>query len=225
MIMEILQNLGLLAGYLSQNAFPQPLTEEEEQYYLTQLQEGNQEAKDILIKHNLRLVAHIAKKFDGSNDEQDDLISIGTIGLIKGINTFNPQKKVKLATYVARCVENEILMYLRSQKKRRNEISLNESIGTDHDGYNISLRDVLGTEGDLVAESVELSFEYELLLHKLQYLSERERTVINLRFGLSNGLPLTQKEIGEKLNISRSYVSRIEKRALEKLAASINHQN
>ncbi|MBR6755626.1 MAG: RNA polymerase sporulation sigma factor SigK [Peptococcaceae bacterium] len=225
MIMEILQNLGLLAGYLSQNAFPQPLTEEEEQYYLTQLQEGNQEAKDILIKHNLRLVAHIAKKFDGSNDEQDDLISIGTIGLIKGINTFNPQKKVKLATYVARCVENEILMYLRSQKKRRNEISLNESIGTDHDGNNISLRDVLGTEGDLVAESVELSFEYELLLHKLQYLSERERTVINLRFGLSNGLPLTQKEIGEKLNISRSYVSRIEKRALEKLAASINHQN
>ena len=116
-------------------------------------------------------------------------------------------------------------MYLRSQKKRRNEISLNESIGTDHDGNNISLRDVLGTEGDLVAESVELSFEYELLLHKLQYLSERERTVINLRFGLSNGLPLTQKEIGEKLNISRSYVSRIEKRALEKLAASINHQN
>jgi len=225
MIMEILQNLGLLAGYLSQNAFPQPLTEEEEQYYLTQLQEGNQEAKDILIKHNLRLVAHIAKKFDGSNDEQDDLISIGTIGLIKGINTFNPQKKVKLATYVARCVENEILMYLRSQKKRRNEISLNESIGNDHDGNNISLRDVLGTEGDLVAESVELSFEYELLLHKLQYLSERERTVINLRFGLSNGLPLTQKEIGEKLNISRSYVSRIEKRALEKLAASINHQN
>jgi len=225
MIMEILQNLGLLAGYLSQNAFPQPLTEEEEQYYLTQLQEGNQEAKDILIRHNLRLVAHIAKKFDGGNDEQDDLISIGTIGLIKGINTFNPQKKVKLATYVARCVENEILMYLRSQKKRRNEISLNESIGTDHDGNNISLRDVLGTEGDLVAESVELSFEYELLLHKLQYLSERERTVINLRFGLSNGLPLTQKEIGEKLNISRSYVSRIEKRALEKLAASINHQN
>ena len=225
MIMEILQNLGLLAGYLSQNAFPQPLTEEEEQYYLTQLKEGNQEAKDILIKHNLRLVAHIAKKFDGGNDDQDDLISIGTIGLIKGINTFNPQKKVKLATYVARCVENEILMYLRSQKKRRNEISLNESIGTDHDGNNISLRDVLGTEGDLVAESVELSFEYELLLHKLQYLSERERTVINLRFGLSNGLPLTQKEIGEKLNISRSYVSRIEKRALEKLAASINHQN
>lgn len=225
MIMEILQNLGLLAGYLTQNAFPQPLSEDEEQYYLEQLSEGSQEAKDMLIKHNLRLVAHIAKKFDGGNDEQDDLISIGTIGLIKGINTFNPQKKVKLATYAARCVENEILMYLRAQKKRRNEISLNESIGTDHDGNNISLRDVLGTEGDLVAESVELSFEYTQLMHKLQYLSERERTIINLRFGLSNGLPLTQKEIGEQLGISRSYVSRIEKRALEKLAASINNLN
>lgn len=225
MIMEILQNLGLLAGYLSQNAFPQPLTEEEEKYYLQQLTEGSQEAKDILIKHNLRLVAHIAKKFDSGNDEQDDLISIGTIGLIKGINTFNPQKKVKLATYAARCVENEILMYLRSQKKRRNEISLNESIGTDHDGNNISLRDVLGTDGDLVAESVELSFEYDLLMHKLQYLSERERTVVNLRFGLSNGLPLTQKEIGDHLGISRSYVSRIEKRALEKLAATITQPN
>lgn len=217
MIMELLQSLGLLTGYLTQNTFPQPLSEEEERHYLQQLTEGSQEAKDTLIRHNLRLVAHIAKKFDYGHDEQDDLISIGTIGLIKGINTFNPQKNVKLATYAARCIENEILMYLRVQKKRKNEVSLNESIGVDHDGNNISLRDVLGTDGDLVVETVELAFEYATLVEKLQCLSDRERLVISMRFGLLTGIPATQKEIGEQLGISRSYVSRIEKKALMKL--------
>lgn len=217
MIMELLQSLGLLTGYLTQNTFPQPLSEEEERHYLQQLTEGSQEAKDTLIRHNLRLVAHIAKKFDYGHDEQDDLISIGTIGLIKGINTFNPQKNVKLATYAARCIENEILMYLRVQKKRKNEVSLNESIGVDHDGNNISLRDVLGTDGDLVVETVELAFEYATLVEKLQCLSDRERLVISMRFGLLTGIPATQKEIGEHLGISRSYVSRIEKKALMKL--------
>lgn len=217
MIMELLQSLGLLTGYLTQNTFPQPLSEEEERHYLQQLTEGSQEAKDTLIRHNLRLVAHIAKKFDYGHDEQDDLISIGTIGLIKGINTFNPQKNVKLTTYAARCIENEILMYLRVQKKRKNEVSLNESIGVDHDGNNISLRDVLGTDGDLVVETVELAFEYATLVEKLQCLSDRERLVISMRFGLLTGIPATQKEIGEQLGISRSYVSRIEKKALMKL--------
>lgn len=217
MLLELLRNLAILTGYITQNAFPQPLSEEEEAECLRRLQEGDQEAKDLLIKHNLRLVAHIAKKFDSTTEEQDDLISIGTIGLIKGINTFNPDKKVKLATYAARCVENEILMYLRSQKKRKCEVSLNEPIGIDQDGNNISLRDVLGTDGDLVADTVEVSFEYELLLRKLQCLTERERMVLELRFGLLDGIPITQREIGRKLNISRSYVSRIEKRAIEKL--------
>lgn len=217
MLLELLRNLAILTGYITQNAFPQPLSEEEEADCLKRLQEGDQEAKDLLIKHNLRLVAHIAKKFDSTSEEQDDLISIGTIGLIKGINTFNPDKKVKLATYAARCVENEILMYLRSQKKRKCEVSLNEPIGIDQDGNNISLRDVLGTDGDLVADTVEVSFEYELLLRKLQCLTERERMVLELRFGLLDGIPITQREIGRKLNISRSYVSRIEKRAIEKL--------
>ena len=162
-------------------------------------------------------MAHIAKKFDGTSEEQDDLISIGTIGLIKGINTFKPDKRVKLATYVARCVENEILMHLRAQKKRRCEVSLNEPIGTDHDGNQISLRDILGTDGDLVAETVEQSCEYQHLMEKLDCLTEREYRVVVLRYGLNGEEPLTQKEVGELLQVSRSYVSRIEKKALEKL--------
>ena len=204
MFLEVVKQLVFFTGYLSQNTFPQPLSEADEQQWLQRL-------------HNLRLVAHIAKKFDGTSEEQDDLISIGTIGLIKGINTFKPDKRVKLATYVARCVENEILMHLRAQKKRRCEVSLNEPIGTDHDGNQISLRDILGTDGDLVAETVEQSCEYQHLIEKLDCLTEREYRVVVLRYGLNGEEPLTQKEVGELLQVSRSYVSRIEKKALEKL--------
>ena len=214
MLFEFVKQLVLLTGYLTQNAFPQPLSEAQEAQCLQRLQQGDQEARDLLIRHNLRLVAHIAKKFDSAVEEQDDLISIG---LIKGINTFKPDKKVKLATYAARCVENEILMYLRSQKKRKCEVSLNEPIGTDHDGNQISLRDILGTEGDLVAETVELTCEYQHLLQKLHCLTEREQKVLELRYGLNGEEPITQKEVGQRLNVSRSYVSRIEKKALEKL--------
>ena len=139
MLLEVVKQLVLLTGYMTQNAFPQPLDEAEEARCLERLQQGDQDARDELIRHNLRLVAHIAKKFEGTSEEQDDLISIGTIGLIKGINTFKPDKKVKLATYAARCVENEILMHLRAQKKHKCEVSLNEPIGTDHDGNQISL--------------------------------------------------------------------------------------
>ncbi len=217
MLLEFVKELVLLTGYITQNAFPQPLNEAEEAQCLERLQQGDAEARDLLIRHNLRLVAHIAKKFDSSTEEQDDLISIGTIGLIKGINTFKPDKKVKLATYAARCVENEILMYLRSQKKRKCEVSLNEPIGTDHDGNQISLRDILGTEGDMVAETVELTCEYQHLLKKLHCLTDRERTVLELRYGLNGDEPITQKEVGMRLHVSRSYVSRIEKKALEKL--------
>ena len=170
MLLEVVKQLVLLTGYMTQNAFPQPLDEAEEARCLERLQQGDQDARDELIRHNLRLVAHIAKKFEGTSEEQDDLISIGTIGLIKGINTFKPDKKVKLATYAARCVENEILMHLRAQKKHKCEVSLNEPIGTDHDGNQISLRDVLGTEGDMVAETVEQSCEYQHLLQKLHCL-------------------------------------------------------
>ena len=216
-MLELAKQLVFFTGYLSQNAFPQPLSEVEEAEWLVRLQEGDAEARDILIRHNLRLVAHIAKKFESAPEEQDDLISIGTIGLIKGINTFKADKNVKLATYTARCVENEILMHLRAQKKRRCEVSLNEPIGTDHDGNQISLRDVLGTDGDLVAEMVEVSCEYQNLLDKLSCLTEREQKVVILRYGLHGEEPLTQKEVGTLLKVSRSYVSRIEKKALEKL--------
>ena len=217
MLFEVVKQLVLLTGYMTQNAFPQPLDEAEEARCLERLQQGDQDARDELIRHNLRLVAHIAKKFEGTSEEQDDLISIGTIGLIKGINTFKPDKKVKLATYAARCVENEILMHLRAQKKHKCEVSLNEPIGTDHDGNQISLRDVLGTEGDMVAETVEQSCEYQHLLQKLHCLTEREKLVLELRYGLNGDEPITQKEVGARLKVSRSYVSRIEKKALEKL--------
>ena len=217
MLLEVVKQLVLLTGYMTQNAFPQPLDEAEEARCLERLQQGDLDARDELIRHNLRLVAHIAKKFEGTSEEQDDFISIGTIGLIKGINTFKPDKKVKLATYAARCVENEILMHLRAQKKHKCEVSLNEPIGTDHDGNQISLRDVLGTEGDMVAETVEQSCEYQHLLQKLHCLTEREKLVLELRYGLNGDEPITQKEVGARLKVSRSYVSRIEKKALEKL--------
>ncbi len=220
MFIELLQQtLLFVSSYITQNAFPQPLREEEEAFYLQKMQEGDEEAKNMLIKHNLRLVAHIAKKFDSVAEDTDDLISIGTIGLIKGINTFNITKGAKLATYSARCVENEILMHLRAQKKRKCEVSINDPIGTDKEGNEITLQDILGTDGDTVADTVETSFEYQLLLKKIQCLSERERTVLEMRFGLLNGIPITQREIGKILGISRSYVSRIEKRAIEKLIA------
>lgn len=197
--------------------FPKPLSAKEEQFYLERWAQGDMEARNILVERNLRLVAHILKKYYAAASDQDDLISIGTIGLIKGINTFNVDKGAKLATYAARCVENEILMYLRSQKKRKCEVSINDPIGTDKEGNEIALIDILGTEGDTVADTVETSFEYELLLEKIQCLSERERTVLEMRFGLLNSNPLTQREVGKILGISRSYVSRIEKRAIEKL--------
>lgn len=217
MLLELMKQLVFLTGYISQNAFPQPLEEVDEAEWIRRLQNGDLEAKEVLVQHNLRLVAHIAKKFDNVAEEQDDLISIGTIGLIKAINTFNPEKKAKLGTYAARCVENEILMHLRAQKKHKCEVSLNEPIGTDTDGNQISLRDILGTEGDMVAEEVEQNCEYLNLLQHMHCLTEREKKVITMRYGLYGTDLMTQKEVGEALGVSRSYVSRIEKKALEKL--------
>ncbi len=221
MLLELVKQLAFLTGYISQNAFPQPLAEADEAEWIKRLQAGDEEAREVLIQHNLRLVAHIAKKFDNVAEDQDDLISIGTIGLIKGINSFNPEKNARLGTYCARCVQNEILMFLRSNKKHRCEVSLNEPIGTDADGNQISLRDILGTEGDLVAEEVELTCEYENLMGHMHCLTDREKRVVMMRYGIGGGEPLTQKEVGEQLNVSRSYVSRIEKKALEKLMKAV----
>lgn len=220
---SLLEQLRLLVSYISNGTvFPQPLEKEEEQRYLEKMSAGDKEAKDKLIEHNMRLVAHIVKKYDDVDVNNEDLISIGAIGLIKAIESFNPAKKVRLATYAARCIENEILMHLRKTNKINNEKLLHDPIGSDKEGNEISLVDILGTAVDVVSEEVELSLEEERLYEKLKELSDRERKVLELRYGLKNGKDKTQREIAEKLGISRSYVSRIEKRAVNKLNEMFN---
>ncbi|MCR4437397.1 MAG: RNA polymerase sporulation sigma factor SigK [Eubacteriales bacterium] len=218
----LLQSLLLLAYYLSNNAFPQPLSDEEESYYLKLVKAGDVNARNILIEHNLRLVVHIGKKFDSVSNDRDDIISIGTIGLIKAINTFDMSKGTKLATYAARCIENEILMHLRATKKNKGEVSLYDPIGIDKEGNEISLIDVLGTDPEVVLDIVQNNVEFKQMLKRIKYLGKREKKVVELRFGLVNGVRKTQREIAKMLGISRSYVSRIEKRALEKLVKDLN---
>lgn len=199
-------------------SFPQPLTAAEERYYMQKYTEGDLEAKHILVERNLRLVAHIVKKYQSSPEDTEDLLSIGTIGLIKAVVTFNPDKCVRLGTYAARCIENEILMYMRAKKKSSKEISLYEPIGTDREGNEIQLFDIIETEEDDAHRKVELSDDIRLLYHKVESeLSPRERLVLKMRYGLYNEEEYTQREIAKQLGISRSYVSRIEKSAIEKL--------
>lgn len=200
------------------SSFPSPLSEKEEQYYIDLLETDNSKAKDILIEHNLRLVAHIAKKYVNAGMCQDDLISIGTIGLIKAVNTYSGKKSSRLATYAAKCIENEILMSIRAGKRVRQEVSLSLPIGTDKDGNEISLNDILGSDTDEIIDSISLKIQVGQLYDALsETLTPRERTVLVYRYGLNGYMPLPQREIAEALNISRSYVSRIEKKALEKL--------
>ena len=199
-------------------SFPQPLTAAEEREYLQRYTEGDLTAKHILIERNQRLVAHIVKKYQSGEEDVEDLLSIGTIGLIKAVVTFNPAKSVRLGTYAARCIENEILMYLRSRKKTMREISLYEPIGTDREGNEIQLFDVIETEEDNAHQKVETRDDVRLLYQKMESeLSPRERLVLKMRYGLYNEEEYTQREIAAQLGISRSYVSRIEKSAIEKL--------
>lgn len=199
-------------------SFPQPLTAAEERYYMQKYTEGDLEAKHILIERNLRLVAHIVKKYQSSPEDTEDLLSIGTIGLIKAVVTFNPEKCVRLGTYAARCIENEILMYMRAKKKSSKEISLYEPIGTDREGNEIQLFDIIETEEDDAHRKVELSDDIRMLYCRVESeLSPRERLVLKMRYGLYNEEEYTQREIAKQLGISRSYVSRIEKSAIEKL--------
>ena len=199
-------------------SFPQPLTAAEEQYYLQKYTEGDQEAKHILIERNMRLVAHIVRKYQSMDEETEDLLSIGTIGLIKGVVTFNPDKAVRLGTYAARCIENEVLMYLRIRKKSARDVSLYEPIGTDREGNEIQLFDIIESDTDDAHEKVALSDDVRLLYSRIEtVLSPRERIVLKMRYGLYNGDEFTQREIAKELGISRSYVSRIEKSAIEKL--------
>jgi RNA polymerase sporulation-specific sigma factor len=216
-IVSLVNGLMLLVSYIANNTFPQPLSEEEEAKYLRLLARGDEVARNVLTERNLRLVAHIVKKFDSTGEDPDDLISIGTIGLIKAINTFNPGKGTRLATYAARCIENEILMHLRYTKKIRSEVSLYDPIGVDKEGNEITLIDILGTHPEVVSEMVENRFEQKRLREKVHQLTRREKKVLELRFGLEDGARKTQREIARSLGISRSYVSRIEKRALSKL--------
>lgn len=210
-------------GYIqSGNLFPEPLTQDEEKFYLDRMKKGDEEARNILIERNLRLVAHVAKKYSSSNIDQDDLISIGSIGLIKGINSFDIDKNFKLATYVAKCIENEILMYLRSNKKRISDIYLNEPIGKDKDDNEVTLQEVLENNERNVEDEVDLKFKIKKLYEKMKkILKDREKVIIELRFGLNGQKPKTQKEIAKMMNISRSYVSRIESKAICKLAKEI----
>lgn len=206
-----------LAGYIGGNAFPQPLTEDAEKLAIQALRQGDMTARHQLIEHNLRLVAHVIKKYHNSGEDLDDLISIGTIGLIKGIDSFDPDKGVRLATYCARCIDNEVLMHLRARKKSSRDLSLYDPIGVDREGNEISLMDVLGTDGDVVADKVEMDVVMEWVRSFVKELTPKERLVLELRFGLRDHERLTQRDIAKKLKISRSYVSRIEKRAVRKI--------
>ncbi len=216
--LSLLEGLTFAVAYVtSGNAFPKPLSSEEEERYLCAWENGDTDARNVLIERNLRLVAHIAKKFDNVGQDSEDLISIGTLGLIKAINTFNRNKKTRLATYAARCIENEILMHLRTTRRLKSEVLLYDTIGSDPEGNEISLIDVLGSDADTVADQVASQVETEKLYEKLRNLTGRERRVLELRYGLANGVRRTQREISKLLGISRSYVSRIEKRAINKL--------
>ncbi len=208
---------GTLFGYISNSTFPAPLKEKEEEDYLARMAAGDEEARNLLIEHNLRLVAHISKKFESTGIDKDDLISIGTIGLIKAINTFSPDKNVRLATYAARCIENEILMHLRATRHNRNEVYLQEPVGMDKEGNEMTLLEVLATDGGEIGEAMEAKEDEVRLLEKMSVLNDLEKEVICRRYGLGNLNRQTQREIAKKMKISRSYVSRIEKRAVKKL--------
>lgn len=218
--LSFLQSAIFVIGYISSsNLFPEPLTAEEEKECLEKMKNGDEEAKNILIERNLRLVAHIAKKYATTNIEQEDIISIGTIGLIKGINSFNISKGARLSTYVARCIDNEILMYLRSTKKLGAEVYLEDTIGKDKDDNKVTLKEVLENNEKNIEEEVDLKMKVKKLYKKIkEVLKDREKTIIELRFGLDGDKPKTQRQIAKMMGISRSYVSRIETKAIGKLA-------
>jgi RNA polymerase sporulation-specific sigma factor len=223
-ILEIIGNVTLLTAYVTgSSSFPQPLSEEEEEYNLTKFKEGDLLAKGILVERNLRLVAHIVKKYSYQGKDVDDLISIGTVGLIKAIEGFDISKGVRLATYAARCIENEILMLIRSNKKTKGDVYLQDPIGTDKEGNEISLLSVLSSDEDSIFEIVENKIQIQKLYSKINStLIDKEKTIIQMRYGLVDGNPRTQRELALILGISRSYVSRIEKRALKRLNKELN---
>lgn len=223
-LLDIVGNMVFLTAYVTNSSsFPQPLNDQEEELYLRKFKEGDMLAKNILVERNLRLVAHIVKKYSYPGKEVDDLISIGTVGLIKAVDSFDSSKGTRLATYAAKCIENEILMLIRNNKKTKSEVYLQDPIGIDKEGNEISLMDVLSSDEDSIIEIVESKIQIKKLYSKINTcLSEREKNVVEMRYGLVEGKPKTQREIAKILGISRSYVSRIEKRALKKLNKELN---
>ena len=199
-----------------------PLSKEDELKYLIELKQGNEEARNILIEHNLRLVVFIAKKYETTGYDLEDLVSIGSIGLIKGINTYKIDKKIKLATYASRCIVNEILMYVRKNKKRKGEVSLEDALNYDSEGNELHLEDILGTEDDIVLKEFSDGQDKELLTKELNKLEGRDKEIMVMRYGLNETREYTQKEVADKLNISQSYISRIEKKVIKKLKALLN---
>ncbi len=200
---------------------PAPLTKQEEDEILLEIENGNKEKRELLVIHNLRLVVYIARKFENTGVGIEDLVSIGTIGLIKAVNTFCPGKKIKLATYASRCIENEILMHLRKTANQKNEMSIDEPLNVDWDGNELLLSDVLGSDSDVVNRNIELQDEKRQLLYLVSKLSERERQIMTMRFGLFGSKEYTQKQVADILGISQSYISRLEKRIVEKLKRQI----
>ncbi|GIP16718.1 RNA polymerase sigma factor [Paenibacillus montaniterrae] len=223
---KILFKLGLKSETIyyigGSEALPPPLTREEEEYLLQRLPSGDEAVRSMLIERNLRLVVYIARKFENTGINIEDLVSIGAIGLIKAVNTFDPEKKIKLATYASRCIENEILMHLRRNNKTRTEVSFDEPLNIDWDGNELLLSDVLGTENDTIYRNIEEQVDRKLLQKALEKLSERERIIMELRFGLADGEEKTQKDVADMLGISQSYISRLEKRIIKRLRKEFN---
>lgn len=216
-LFDIFKNLFCFTGSYSTDAFLEPLSSDDEERYIKLKLEGDQNARNKLVEHNLRLVAHIIKKYESNHVSNEDLISIGTIGLIKGIDTYSPEKGVKITTYCARCIENEVLMYFRANNKYTKDVSMNQVVGHDKDGGEISIMDVLKAPMPDFLEDIELKDKWELVKKYMSVLTDREREVLIRRYGLNNRKDETQRNISKKLGISRSYVSRIEKKALEKI--------
>ncbi|MDD6479987.1 MAG: RNA polymerase sporulation sigma factor SigK [Bacilli bacterium] len=216
-----LENVMFFVG--STDKLPEPLSKEMEEYYLIRSTDGDITARDKLIEHNLRLVVFLAKKYENTKVDLEDLVSIGTIGLIKGIKTYSMDKNIKLATYASRCIDNEILMYLRKNKKIKTEVSFDESLSFDMDGNELHLEDILGTDPDIVTRGLEENLNKRIVIDEINKLSPRDREIIVLRYGLLNGQEMTQKDVAELLGISQSYISRIEKKVIRRIKNVVNN--
>ena len=226
-IIELIKKLFKKAGNIfyvgATDILPEPLSKEKEDFYLELMEDGDNKARDILIEHNLRLVVFLAKKYENTNVDLEDLVSIGTIGLIKGINTFSRDKNIKLATYASRCIDNEILMYLRKTKKLKTEVSIEASLSYDSEGNELHLEDVIGTDKDIVTRGIEEENDKKMMINEVMRLNPRDKDIIILRYGLLGKKELTQKEVAEKLGISQSYISRIEKKVIKRLKTLVNY--